>query len=319
MGDDPKSNKIRTQTHNGVTWIDVQSGDAETFAQLEQKYHLHPLHLKESVQKVQHTEVEREKDYLFVVFHYPVLQAGATKISVGQVGIFLGKNYLLTVHAHTGSCAQSLYSECEYSQERAKEFFGQGSAYLLYVIIRRLLDDISRLTEVVEDELDNVEGLVFDNSVSDARRISKVRQKIVKLRRLIGPKREVLQDLTEQVESFMGSEMSRYYANNLKLVNRLWEVIEEAKETVEIYKDADFTTNTERTNRILTLLTLVFTFTIPVTVLASLYGMNVFVPGGLEAGSWMFLGRYTTFVVVIGLATGIAGVMYWYFKRKDRF
>jgi magnesium transporter len=319
MGDgDSKNGKVRSQKHGGVTWLDVTAPDAETFAQLEREYHLHPLFLKESVQKVQHVQVEREADYLFLVLHFPVLQSGATKLAVGQVGVFLGKDYVITVHSNAGSFTQSLYSECDYAPEQADKYFGQGPAYLLYSIIRRLLDDMSRMTEVIEDELDEIDSLVFENSSSDAQRIGKVRQKIVKLRRLIGPKRTVLQDLAAQVDSFSGSDMSRYYDNNVKLANKLWEAIEEAKETVEIYKDADFTTSTERTNKILMLLTLVFTFTIPVTVVGTLYGMNVHLPGGLQVSS-SFLGQYTTFDLIVGGSLLFAVGMYIYFKLRKWF
>ena len=113
--------------------------------------------------------------------------------------------------------------------------------------------------------------------------------------------------------------MSKLYAGNVKLANKLWEEVEEAKETVEVYKDADFTSSTEQTNRILAVLTLVFTFTIPVTVIGTLYGMNVLIPGGIATGEWTFLGRYTTFIIIVILSALVAIGMYLYFKRKKWF
>lgn len=314
-----KQSKTSTQTHHGVTWVDVENPGTETFAELEKKYHLHPLHLHESVQKVQHTEVEREANYLFLVLHYPVLETATAKVSVGQIGVFLGKDFLITVHADATLFMQGLYAECQHGTDQAKRNFGQGSAYLLYALIRRLLDHTATMTELVEDELDDIENLVFENNASDAQRIGMVRQKIIRMRRLIGPKRLVLQDLEEQVDSFAGKGMSRYYSNNVKLANKLWEVIEEAKETVEIYKDADFTTSTEKTNKILMLLTLAFTFTIPITVVGTLYGMNVLLPGGLEGGGWSFLGRYTSFELIVAFSVLFALTLFIYFKRKKWF
>src|SRR6185437_12330235 len=156
-------------------------------------------------------------------------------------------------------------------------------------------------------------------SGSDAQEIGKMRQKIVRLMRVIGPKRAVFEDLTEQIESFAGHDMAKYFSNSTKTVNKLWEVIGESKETVEIYKDADFTISTERTNQTLTVLTLIFTFTIPVTVIGALYGTNVLLPGGIEAGSWTFLGPYTAFIVLIALSALTAIGMYAYFKKKKWF
>ena len=58
------------------------------------------------------------------------------------------------------------------------------------------------------------------------------------------------------------------------------EVLEESKETIEIFKDTDFMLSTEKSNKILAVLTILFTLSIPVTVVAAIYGMNVNLPGG---------------------------------------
>ncbi|HSX30324.1 MAG TPA: magnesium transporter CorA family protein [Candidatus Saccharimonadales bacterium] len=320
MGDGEIQNgKIRIQKHGDITWVDVRNPDSDTFADLGERYHLHPIHLTESVQRVQHTQVEREQDYLFLVLHYPVFQPHTDKIFAGQIGVFMGKEYLVTIHAENSPFIEELFNDSVHNPERAASRFRQGSSYILYLLISKLLQSIAGMTEIVENELDGIEGLVFGNSTSDAQRIGRVRQTIVRLRRLIGPKKILLEDLAEQVNSFTGRDMSKYYSNNVKTVNKLWEVIEEAKETIEIYKDADFTTSTERTNKTLAILTLVFTFTIPVTVVGTLYGMNVPLPGGIVVGPWMFMGRYTTLVVLLVGSTLLAYGMYVYFKRKKWF
>ena len=318
-GTETANNKIVSQTHRGVTWLDVHKPDSETFAQLEKQYGLHPLHLTESVQKVQHTQVEREDNYLFVIFHFPFFETHTDKIHVGQVGIFLGKDFLITVHNHQSPVIQDMLLGSQHSPELAEKNFGKGSAYLLYRFISQLLENISGMAEIVESELDGIENIVFDNSVSDAQRIGKVRQKIVRLRRLIGPKRLVLQDLTEQINAFSGQDMTKYYSNTVKMANKLWEAIEEAKENIEIYKDADFTTSTEHTNRILAILTLIFTFTIPITVVASVYGMNVLLPGSVNGKPWRFLGEYSTLIIVVIVSGSVALGMYLYFRKKRWF
>jgi magnesium transporter len=305
--------------HDGVTWVDLENPTPAVLEQLAKLYSLHPLHVKECLQKVQHGQVEHEDQYLFLVLHVPVLTARKEKIHLSQVGVFLGKNFIITIRGGASPCITDLFEVCNLSNEKAEEYFTQGAAYLLYRLINSLLSDISDMTDDVNNELDEIEDMVFDDRDSDAQQIGKVRQKIVRLSRVIGPKRFILQDLTEQIDSFTGQNMSRYYLNNTKLANKLWEEIDEAKETVEIYKDADFTSSTEQTNKILAILTLVFTFTIPVTVAGTLYGMNVFVPGGLESGSWMFLGRYTTFGVIVAVSAVAAVGMYLYFKRKKWF
>ena len=155
--------------------------------QLEHEYHLHPLHVHETVQRVQHNQVEREKGYLFLVQHFPVLDAASDKVSVGQVGVFLGKRYVITIHTERSVAIDDAFAHCT-SNVALHEM--RSSAYLLYVIIAKLLANIERMTEEVDTELDEVEGLVFGNNSSDAERIGRIRQKIIRLRRLDRPQED---------------------------------------------------------------------------------------------------------------------------------
>jgi magnesium transporter len=248
--------------------------------------------------------------------HIPIINAHTHKMTVGQLGVFLGKDFVITIHAEHSAVLDELFDGCVKRTEHSEM---RNSGYLLYIIIRKLLSAIEELAESVDVELDEIEGLVFNNKASDAERIGHIRQKIIRLRRMIGPKRILLQDLAEQIGPFAGNDLKRYYVGNVKTANKLWEEIEEAKETIEIYKDADFITSTEKTNEILAVLTLVFTLTIPITVIASMYGMNVPLPGGVTSTVWTFFGRYTTFGIMVGASILFAVWMYIYFHRKKWF
>ncbi len=304
---------VRRHTFNDITWVDVHAPGQTVLEGLEKEYGLHPVHLHESVRKVQHNGVERESNYLFLVMHFPLYKAQQDKISVSQLGVFLSKGRLVTIHMEDAPFLDDLYAEFARDTDTQA---ARSSGYVLFRLIARLLNNLEQLTEAVDVELDEVEDLVFANRSSDAERIGHLREKIVRLRRLTGPKRLLLEDLSQQIGDFAGKDLRRYYDSNLKTVNRLWDEIEESRETVEIYKDADFITSTEQTNQTLAVLTIVFTFTIPVTAIAALYGMNVFLPGGLEAGSWLFLGRYTTLMVILAMSALAAWGMYLYFHKK---
>ena len=71
----------------------------------------------------------------------------------------------------------------------------------------------------------------------------------------------------------------------------------------------------EKTNKILAVLTILFTLSIPATVFGAFYGMNVNLPGGIETGSWTQLGPHTTLVFVIVISSGSALIMVFYFRR----
>lgn len=141
----------------------------------------------------------------------------------------------------------------------------------------------------------------------------------MRLRRTMATQKNVLDELDAAIDAFTGEHLEKYYEINTNTSKKLWETVEEATETIEIYKDADFTTSTEKTNEILAVLTLLFTLTIPATVVGTFYGMNILLPGGIEAGSWTFLGDFTVLKLVVGISTISALAMYLNFKRKNWF
>jgi magnesium transporter len=65
----------------------------------------------------------------------------------------------------------------------------------------------------------------------------------------------------------------------------------------------------------LAILTIFFTLSIPATLFSTYYGMNVYLPGGIESGAATFLGEYTTFIVTILLSIVPAVIMLYWFKK----
>jgi magnesium transporter len=122
-------------------------------------------------------------------------------------------------------------------------------------------------------------------------------------------------DLSKEVQRFSKEDLAIYFKDVQDHIEKVYETLEEAKETVEIYKDTDYMLSQEKTNKILAVLTIVFTLSIPATVVGSFYGMNVPLPGGVETGAWMQLGPYTTLIFVIVISSLSALLMVFYFRR----
>ena len=118
------------------------------------------------------------------------------------------------------------------------------------------------------------------------------------------------------MQKFSEEDLTLYYDNVNDHIDSVIEILEESRETIEIYKDTDFMLSTEKTNKILGILTILFTLSIPATVIGTFYGMNIELPGGIEdTGSSQFFGPNTTFIVIILVSTTSALFMVWYFRK----
>lgn len=316
-----KDGSMQTIHHKKIAWINIINPNRRVISKLAQEYPFHPLHLEDCISKAQFPKIEtsEEDKYLFLLLRLPRINTNLNKITINQICFFLGKDYLVTIHEDAADKISTIFNDCSQNPEQKEAFMNNSSAHLLYMIVDNLTDELSPLLRSVLKEVDETEDIVFDDKVSGVYKIGQLRQKIIRLRRVIGPLRSLLADMVVRINKFTSRNLSVYFEDITHRVERTWETLEEARETVEIYKDADFIISTEKTNRILSVLTIIFTLTIPATVIGTLYGMNVKLPGGLSVNSWAFWGEYTTFLVILAVAIVPTLAMNWYFRKRGWF
>jgi len=317
----PKIEKIQSIRHGKINWVDVKDPTRREISELAQQYPFHPLHLEDCISKGQFPKIEQndEDKYLFLLLRFPTYNTKDGTITMSQISFFLGNNYLVTLHEGTHDTVSEIFNACKENPDQRKVYINGSSSHLLYTIIEQLTDNLAPLLQKILTEVDEVEDIVFDDKVSGVYMVGQLRRKIISLRRVIGPLRALLADMEERINKFTRKNLTVYFVDVAHRVDKAWETLEEARETVDIYKDADFIISTEKTNRILAVLTIIFTLSIPATVIGTFYGMNVVLPGGLEAGSLNFWGKYTTLILIIIVAAVPALLMVWFFRKKGWF
>lgn len=315
-----KKGQIQTIHYKKISWTDITNANRRMISELAQEYPFHPLHLEDCISKAQFPKIEtgEEDHYLFILLRLPKLDVTINKITVDQICFFLGKNYLVTVHDDTNEVITKIFNDCSHNDAQKQAIINNSSAHLLYRLVDQLTDTLSPLLNNIFKEVDETENIVFDDKVSGVYKIGQLRQKIIFLRRVIGPLRPLLDEMIDKINKFTSSDLSVYFEDINHRAKRTWESLEEARETVEVYKDADFTISTEKTNRILAVLTLVFTISIPATLVTSFWSLNIILPGGFSE-PWTFWGKYTTFIFVWAASIIPALAMSWYFRKKGWF
>ena len=318
---DNSSGIIQTLKHKKITWVDIKNPSRKEISLLAEQYPFHPLHLEDCISRSQFPKIERnlEDKYLFLLLNFPVLNKADGKISISQICFFLGKNYLVTTHESGSEAVNNIFEACKENPKQREAYIDSSAAYLLYILVDRLITDLSILMQIILQEVDRTEDTVFDDRVSGVYEVGQLRQKIVSLRRMIHPLAGLMKNLSSKGNNFGLQHLSVYFEDIINRVEKIWETLEIARETVEIYKDADFIFSTEKTNRILAVLTIVFTLAIPATVIGTFYGMNISLPGGIQAGSWTFWGEFTTFIILLIVSIMPALLMSWYFRRRNWF
>ena len=255
-------------------------------------------------------DVDEYKDYLFLVFHFPVFNAEARVTTPSQLSVFIGKNYLITLHKGELKPLVKLFRECQIDEESRQEYFSQGSGHLLYRIIDRLVDYCLPILSKILDNIESVEDDIFSENKGDTvKEISALRRDIISFRRIIWPMRAVIGSMEPRVRRFIKQDMAVYFGDMVDHVDKIWDTLDECKEVIEGLDDTHNSLATNRTNRVMRMLTIIATILLPITVVASIFGMNI------PLGPFRDSPFSPLYILLICIAI-ISGMLYFFHRQR---
>ena len=266
-------------TSGDVTWINIESPTEKEIDYLAQNYPFHPLDLDDCLSRMQRPKIDEYKDYLFLVFHFPVYNKEARVTTTSQLSVFIGEKYLITLHRGELKPLVKLFRECEIDEESRQEYLSQGPSFLLYRIIDRLVDYCFPILNKMYDNIDAVEDAIFsDRKSNTVRAISLIRRDIIAFRRIIWPMRAVIGSLERKLRRFVRQDMEVYFGDITDHADKIWDALDEYKEIIEGLNDTHDSLATNRTNEVVRMLTIIATIMLPITVVASIFGMHIPLP-----------------------------------------
>jgi len=298
---------IESLTLGDLTWVNIEGPTERETEYLAQNYPFHPLDLDDCLSRIQRPKIDEYKDYLFLVLHFPVFNIEARVTTSNQVSVFIGEKYLVTLHKGELKPLVKLFKECQIDEESRQEYFSQGSGFLLYRIIDRLVDYCLPIVDKIGGNIEKVEDNIFSNEMPRAiKEISILRRDVISFRRIIWPMRAVVGSLEPKLRRYTKMDLAVYFGDMVDHVDKIWDALDEYKEIIEGLNDTHDSLATNRTNEVVRVLTTIATILLPITVVASIYGMNIPLPFGDSPFSFIF-------VIAIWIAI-IAGMLF-YFRR----
>jgi magnesium transporter len=135
-----------------------------------------------------------------------------------------------------------------------------------------------------------------------------IRRDIISFRRIVWPMRAVIGSLEPKVRRFVKkTDLSVYFGDVVDHVDKIWDGLDEYKEIIEGLNDTHDSLATNRTNEVVRMLTIIATILLPITVVASIFGMNIPL-GPFEVSGYSFL-------LVSLIMLGVIGGMLYFFRR----
>jgi magnesium transporter len=306
--DSPPQPNVEVVEREGLRWINIERPGPADRIWLEEHFEFHPLDHEDVASRNQRPKIDEYEDYLFIVLHFPVYDKAVGRLNAAELDIFIGPDYLITLPNSPIPPVEYIFERCRSSEEVRDVLLSKGAGYLLYKIVDDSFDYCFPMLRKMGNKLERVEEDIFEGRSEEVvRDISNAKQEIINFRKVIRPQRPVLRDLERTKQRYLAEDMEIYFDDIVDASERIWDVLENYKEVVEALEDTNESVISHRVNDVLRVLTAFSVVMLPLTLIASIWGMNVRVPGE---------NRIEAFWIIVATMVALLAGMLAYFRRR---
>src|SRR2546423_1309759 len=287
----------------GLRWVNIEQPGAPERGWLEEHFDFHALDLEDVLSGTQRPKIDIYDDYLFIVLHLPVFDPSVGRLGTGELDLFVGPDFLITIPNQPLQPVEYLFERCRSKEELREQLFSRGSGYLLYRVVDDSFDYCFPMLRKIGNKLDALEEDIFEGRSEEiVRDISNAKQEIINFRKVIRPERPVLRDLERVKQRYLAPDLDLeiYFDDIVDANERIWDMLENYKEVIEALEETNESVITHRLNDVLRVLTSISVIVLPLTLIASIWGMNTHVPGEQGVtGFWIVMG--SMFVILVAM------------------
>jgi magnesium transporter len=273
-----------------MRWINIERPRPADRAWLEEHFDFHSLDYEDVFSRNQRPKVDEYDDYLFVVLHFPVYDKVIGRLNAAELDVFVGPDYVVTLPNEPLPPLEYLFERARTREELRDTLFARGPGYVLYKLVDDCVDASFPMLRKMGNKLERLEEEVFEGRSEEiVRDLSNVKQEIINFRRVVRPQRQALRDL-ERTRRYVPEDLEVYFDDILDASERVWDVLENFKEVVEALETTNEAVLSHRLNDTFRILTAISVIVLPLTLIASVWGMNSHVPGEqTSTGFWAVL------------------------------
>jgi len=272
-----KNLHIKSVNWETLTWLDIEQPTKVDAEYLKQNYHFHDLELDDCLRRVHRPTMNAHEEYLFMMLHFPVFHKRTQVILTSQVSVFLGKDYLIILHEGNLEPLAEMFKNCELNQDARREFMGRSSAHLLYHILDHLVNYCFTILNGIGDTIEKVQEQVFRREIREKvpRDISVLRRDTITFHRIIKSQTEVFELLEQSSWPMLKEEPEVHFGDLVGHSRKIRDELDDYKEVIEGLNDSSNTLTSFRTNQVIRALTIISTIMLPLTLVASIFGMHL--------------------------------------------
>src|SRR5215203_3151874 len=248
--------RVEIVEYPGLRWINIERPRHPDQAWLEERFEFHPLDYEDVRSRNQRPKVDEYDEYLFIVLHFPRYDKNVSRLNAAEVDIFIGPDFLITIPNEPLQPLEYLFERCRAREEIRDQLFSKGPGFLLYKIVDDSVDASFPMLRKIGNKLERIEDDIFEGKSTEiVRDISNAKQEIINFRKIVRPQRAVFGDLERTKSRYIADELDIYFDDINDASERIWQMLEGYKETVEALETTNESVLGHRLNDILRVLT----------------------------------------------------------------
>lgn len=301
---------IETIDFKSLKWHHILNPTEEDLEFLQENFHFHPLDIEDCRSSNQRPKIDIYDEYNFLILHFPGFDKIDKVLKPKEIKIFWGRDYIITISRTLGAL-KSFFELSEKNPEELEDFVQAGSDALLYTILNRLMVDAYSLLLRIGAEVELINRDLFSKkAVQTIERISTARRNIIQLNTIFKPQLRLFHKFESgDIKGYSkdGDFMEDYWGNILDYYQKMWDMVEDNAELIEGLSKTFDSLQTNKTNEIMRIMTIISTLFLPLTFITGMYGMNVVLP---------FAEHPFTFSGIVAFMLAFVAAFIFYLKKK---
>lgn len=251
-------------------WFDITQPSVEEFHKLRDEFGFHPLAIEDASRHHQRPKVDSYDNYYFVVF-YCMEMNEQYQLSTSPLYLFIGPNYLVTVHDEPISQIQETVRRWQSPDSP----LGQDVGSLVYALLDAIVDDYFPVMDRVADRVEDLEEKIFgtfDDTALES--IFQLKKDLLQLRRIVTPERDVLNVMLRRDIRVFDEHDVTYLQDVYDHIIRVVDAIDTYRDLLASSLDTFLSVQSNQLNQVVKALTITSIVLMSVAIVAGIYGMN---------------------------------------------
>src|SRR3989339_1401090 len=259
-------------------WINIVNPDQKNIESLSENYKFHPLDLQDCLNTSYRSKIDTYDKYTFLVLLFPVYDYQTREIVTSEIDIFISSEYLITINHGNIKPFNDFFELFQVTSTLREKYTDKSPERLLYEIFNKLFMYIFPMVDHLSDDCNRIEKAIFSGQEKKMIwEILIIRRNITDFRKIMQVHKNVLKKAISNFKNspiFAMKKTDAYFESLVDYTKEIWDMMENLKERIEAIQQTNESQISFKLSDIMRILTTISVITFPVTLLATIFGMN---------------------------------------------